>query len=70
LSAPPSPTTSTESATSATVRLGSMARLTGGPTTEFFNGKEARIRGLSGSARSTIRHAIVAGRREHRLAVG
>src|SRR5262245_14532925 len=31
-----------------------MARLTGGPTIEFFNGRFATILGVSGSARSTI----------------
>src|SRR5882672_8282670 len=44
-----------ESAASATVPLGSIATLTGGPTTEFFSGREATIFGLSGSATSTIR---------------
>ena len=31
-----------------------MAKLTGGPTTEFFSGRLATIFGLSGFARSTI----------------
>src|SRR5260370_9752483 len=44
-----------ESATSATVPLGSIATLTGGPTSEFFSGRDATMFGLSGSATSTIR---------------
>src|SRR5581483_4355108 len=55
LSALPSLTTSTESATSATAPVGSMSTLTGGPTTEFSSGSEATILGVSGLARSTIR---------------
>ena len=54
LSASPSLMTSIESATSATEFIGSMATLTGGPTTEFFSGRFATIFGFSGSARSTI----------------
>jgi hypothetical protein len=53
-SALPSTTTFTESATSAIVPVGSMSRLTGGPTTEFLSGRLATIFGLMGSARSTI----------------
>ena len=46
-------TTSMESATIATESVGSIARFTGGPTTEFFSGRLATIFGLSGFARST-----------------
>src|SRR5207237_423374 len=53
-SASPSLATLTESATSATVPVGSIARFTGGPTTEFFSGRLATIFGFIGSARSTI----------------
>ena len=34
--------------------VGSMSRLTGGPTTEFFSGRLATILGSSGLATSTI----------------
>src|SRR5262245_32348667 len=54
LNASPSLLTSIESATSATELVGSIATLTGGPTTEFFSGRLATIFGLSGSARSRI----------------
>src|ERR1700722_1791505 len=50
----PSLVTSTESATSAIEPVGSMSRLTSGPTTEFSSGSVATILGLSGLARSTI----------------
>ena len=54
LRASPSLITLMESATSAIEPEGSMARLTGGPTTEFFSGRLATIFGFIGSARSTI----------------
>src|SRR3954451_1482063 len=54
LKASPSLVTSTESATSAIEPLGSMSRLTGGPTMEFLSGKVGTILGSSGLARSTI----------------
>src|SRR5262249_49000941 len=46
--------TSIESATSAMELVGSIARLTGGPTIEFFSARLTTIFGLSGSARSRI----------------
>ena len=54
LSVSPSLITFIESATSATVPVGSMSRLTGGPTIEFLSGRLATIFGFIGSARSTI----------------
>src|SRR5262249_3469462 len=54
LNASPSLLTSIESATSAIELVGSIARLTGGPTTEFLSGRLATIFGLSGSATSRI----------------
>src|SRR5260370_36270790 len=54
LSVPASSITLTQSETSATDPVGSMARLTGGPTSEFLSGRLATIFGPSGLARSTI----------------
>ena len=49
--------------------VGSIATLTGGPTTEFLSGRLATVFGLSGSARSRITTQILSSRRYDRFAV-